>query len=137
ADVIVLAGDIWYHTHSLWWIAEEYKYQGKPIIFVFGNHDYWNQCKSNRHGLKTAVKVARAKTEAYRNAGAEIHFLENGEVVIGTTRLLGCRLWADYLGEHEHSIMLARKSMNDFIAIPGKPEPREFLALHKESVAWL
>lgn len=137
ADVIVIAGDIWYHTHAIWWVAEEAKYQGKPIIFIFGNHDFWNDDAKNRYGLLPMINEARRLAERYRQKGAEIYFLENDSVKIGNTRFLGSTLWTDYLSGNPQAMLVARFQMNDFRFIPGKPLPESIIQIHVKSVEWL
>ena len=104
-DAHVLAGDIGGGLTGLDFALERFN---KPLIYIAGNHEFYN-----KRPVEKWWKDAREKV-----AGTHVHLLENEQVVIGNTRLLGCTLWTDFtlfgedrqqeLGKH------AEKESNDF-----------------------
>ena len=106
-DVIVLAGDIGNQTDGLEWAAHHFK--GKPIIYVAGNHEYYDADISILPDL-------RAKARALG-----IHFLENESVIINGVRFLGCTLWTDFNQYCPTDIAIAWESMNDYQYIKAEP----------------
>ena len=137
ADLIVLAGDIWYQHHSIDWAAQLSRLHSKPVVAIFGNHDYWSVSKSTRRGIDACIKDMKALTTKYRDDGAEFYFLENDELIIDDVRFLGCTMWTSFNNANPFAMMKARSDMADYKAINGKVTPDTILARHKESKAWL
>ena len=132
ADVIILPGDIGGHTHGLTWASTAFP--GKPIIYVAGNHEYYDA----QLGLLDELRSTAA--------GLGIHFLECDSVEIAGVRFLGCTLWSSFdlfgYGEHQAVAMnTARRTINDFWMIRGRHgkrlEPRDSLSIHRSSWVWL
>lgn len=107
-DVAVFAGDI--HepiVDAINWMVrqrEEGPLRGRPIVYVAGNHEFYNsEIKSN---LAKAVAPAE-------NAG--IDFLHRRTVIIDRVRFIGCTLWTDYrlLGTPKPSMIMAGQELND------------------------
>ncbi len=134
ADVIVVAGDIWYQLHGIKWCEELSRLHNKPVVVIYGNHDYWLAGKKNNKGIDALIKAAR---EYANNSDAEIFFLENDELILDGVRFLGCTMWTSYKNGDPFVMMKARQVMADFAAIPGKITPADLLTRHKESRAWL
>lgn len=95
ADAIILAGDIDVGTQHVPWICETFG--SKPVILIAGNHEF-------HHGgfFGRFAQLAEAAHHA-RQRGHQIHFLENGSLVLAdksgegkdAVRFLGCTLWTD------------------------------------------
>lgn len=86
ADVLVLAGDILTAGHrAVLWAARRQVSQGRPVVQVAGNHEFY--------GLKLQSERALMHATAERLG---IHFLVRSSVVIEGVRILGCTLWTDY-----------------------------------------
>jgi len=100
ADVIVLAGDIGEWVNGIEWAR--YRFKDKPIIYVAGNHEYYDSDLS-------VIDEMRSKAKALG-----IHFLENDTVIIDGVRFLGCSLWTDFNRYSEEEISKAWRDMNDF-----------------------
>lgn len=81
ADVIVLSGDIGQWVNGLEWAANKFK--GKNIVYVAGNHEYYN--------LELSI-IEEIRVKAVELG---IHFLEQNEVIIDGVRFLGCTLWTN------------------------------------------
>lgn len=125
-DVIVAAGDI-QDDNLLVRLSEH-----APVVFVAGNHSFYNRCYPERMAELRAL------------ASGRLHVLENDAVVIGGVRFLGCTLWTDYDRGNPLAMDLARRSMNDhrLISWQKRPvwqrfRPEEALELHKTSRKWL
>ena len=129
ADVVVFAGDIGVGIDGLNWI--ESLEINKPVIYVLGNHEYYN------HDISLIDEIKA-------NAADNIHVLDTDAVEIDGTRFLGCTLWTDFLlfGEAEKyfAIQHAKKGMADFevINIDGKRFcPEDSIRLHEQNRDWL
>ncbi len=86
ADVCVVAGDILNGcANSIEWLADEVA-PVMPVIFVAGNHEFYGD--SIFEGLEWGRQAAAKHPD--------VHFLENGSVVIDGVRFLGCTLWTDF-----------------------------------------
>lgn len=93
ADVIVLAGDVHVPaTRSLDWIARNFS--DTPVVYVLGNHDYYQVPQSGDEELQTYLQVLDRARERARQLG--IHLLENDTVEIDGVRFIGATLWTDF-----------------------------------------
>lgn len=107
ADVVVLAGDIDLGVRGVRWARENFA--GTPIIYVPGNHEHY--------GGRLQEVLGALRTEADRHG---VHFLEQGEVVIGNVRFLGATLWTDFAlygsepGAVQRAMAHADLYVNDF-----------------------
>lgn len=145
ADVIVLAGDIGRHTHGLGWAAEQPAFAGKLVIYIPGNHEFY---EAELIGLRQQLY---AKAETLRAAGHRIHVLDCNTLEFAGVRFLGATLWTDYrlFGDGEawtFAMQQARLGMTDHFAIfyadQGKRRGRFFLPehayrRHMEARRWL
>ena len=129
ADVIVLAGDVGVGVSGLNWI--ESHLQGKPVIYVPGNHEFYH------HDIKL---IDELKTQA----PSHVHVLNNDDIEIEDVRFLGCVLWTDFayfgLSEKYLAVEQARQGMNDFAAIQHQGRrfsPEDSIVLHEASRDWL
>lgn len=137
-DAVIVAGDIKAPVQrSMAWLDVEVACQGKPVVFVAGNHEHYGQV------LESSLASGRVAQTAH----LKVWYLENKEVLIDDTRILGCTLWTDY--DLHHSVALsmahAQRGLNDHSEIRssgvgslrGLWTPEQALALHRESRAWL
>jgi Icc-related predicted phosphoesterase len=104
-DVAIAAGDIdGSPAESIRRLASNPGLQGKPIVFVAGNHEYYYGTLEDRieEGRVAAVE-------------AGVHFLDADSVTIDGVRFLGCTLWSDYrlYGNPVLGVDDAAKGMND------------------------
>lgn len=106
-DVVICAGDIHPGVDGLTWMAETYgTSMGMPVIFVAGNHEYWDDNRLHEH-----TELMRAKAKDLR-----IHFLQNDEVIIDGVRFLGCTLWTDLnlVGDAPLAVVRAPTDVKDY-----------------------
>ncbi|WP_198244451.1 metallophosphoesterase [methane-oxidizing endosymbiont of Gigantopelta aegis] len=106
ADVIVLAGDIGNKTCGLEWASHRFK--GKKIIYVAGNHEYYDADLNILEDLRSKAKELG------------IYFLENEAVIIEDVRFLGCTLWTNFNQYSRLETFMAWKVMNDYYYITCK-----------------
>jgi len=106
ADVILLAGDIGEWVNGLEWSANKFK--DKKIIYVPGNHEYYNSDISI---------ISELRTKAYELG---IYLLDNDEIIIDGVRFLGCTLWTDFDQYSPNIIADAWSAMNDFRYIKSR-----------------
>jgi Icc-related predicted phosphoesterase len=109
--------------------------EGKPIIYVPGNHEFYHEeyYNSLRIGQELAVSYG-------------IELLAPGRMVIGGVRFIGCTLWTGFSlhGTPDMSRYAARHGMNDHqlikIARNGRKRkftPEDAARLHREEVGFL
>jgi len=137
ADVIVLAGDVWYGLRGIDWAAEVARSHDKPVIMVFGNHDYWGERGMPRYRIETVLRKGREVARAYRKQGTDLWLLNDSEAVIDGVRFLGTTLWTDYRGGDTNVMWQCRRTMNDFVQIPGRPAPVALYQRHRNARRWL
>lgn len=132
ADVAVFAGDIAPGARGLRWL--DALADGRPKVYVPGNHEFYGE-------------ALPALNDSLRSqAGGDVHFLENDEVVIDGVRFLGCSLWSDFqLAGPENvqrSMATCERVVNDYKHVSssrtgGRLRAAETLQLHQLSRAWL
>lgn len=109
-DVVILAGDITAPiTSSLAWAHRNFVMAGYEVVFVAGNHEYYEHCYEI--SMRDALK--------YRSKYPGVHFLENEAVVLRGVRFLGATLWTDFnlYQDPLTGAMHALRGMNDYRAI--------------------
>lgn len=131
ADVVVLAGDIDVGVAGVRWADAEAGRLGKEVIYVVGNHEYYN----HDIGLLDELRTVASDLHLVR-------LLENDEVVTGGVRFLGCTLWTDYraAGGQPLAMLEARQHLNDHWVVKKGTRrflPEDALALHEQSRLWL
>lgn len=86
------------------------------IVVVAGNHEFYGGVWSEE--IDAGLRVARE---------LNIHFLENGVVIVGRLRIVGATLWTDYnlFGEQlrEAAMLTARDIMRDHRRIKWQKSP--------------
>lgn len=115
-DVVVVAGDITAPIRrSMEWLQTEVASQGKPVVFVAGNHEHYGQTYES--SLLGGVQA--------RKDFPGVHFLEDSEVVIDGVRFVGSTLWTDYNlhGLPERSMRIALNGLNDYNQIRSTVDP--------------
>jgi predicted phosphodiesterase len=134
ADLLIFAGDVATTPGKVGEMFSQVRKVNEtaPIVYVLGNHEYYdNIFPDSRKGYKHAVKKI---DNAY--------LLENEEIVINTTSILGCALWTDY--DSQRCVAQAVFGLNDFDLITAvdngkfrKVMPEDFINAHFESRKWL
>ena len=129
ADIVILAGDIGVGIGGLQWA--EAQFPDRPVIYVPGNHEFYHHDIALIDELKA-------------QAPANIHVLNDDQVVIDGVRFLGSILWADFalFGEADKffSMQAARQRMTDFSIIQNHGQcftPEDAIRLHNGSRDWL
>jgi Icc-related predicted phosphoesterase len=116
-DVAVFAGDVHQPiVAAVDWLSSQREagpLQGRDIVYVAGNHEFY---KSEMKGNLTAG------TEQAEAAG--IHLLHRRTVIIRHVRFIGCTLWTDYrlLGTPKPSMVFAGQELNDHRLIRYREE---------------
>jgi len=100
ADVLVLAGDIGIHDSVIPLLKDIQKAKGCPVIFVPGNHEYYN---TTRKELDKKFKAA---------CSTNLQILTEKDIVIGGVAFIGSTGWWDGSGGHFGSTV--QRGLNDF-----------------------
>lgn len=125
ADIIVAAGDIGVFKQGLEWL----KTLNKPVIYVAGNHEYYNNSYHN------VLDTLRDETQ-----GSQIHFLDKDVFVFQDVRFLGCTLWTDLFIEGDDKAHKLGLTLNDFRRIRYADQAFNefhFSHLHQQAKSWL
>jgi len=127
-DVWIAAGDI--HdpaSKGVEWLAA--RSNGKPVIYVPGNHEWY--AHNHPFTVESETKAARA-----RAAELGVYFLMDEAVVIDGVRFLCSTLWTDWdLNGNEAAAMgYASMAMNDHIVI--YPEEVDRSLSSRRSQSW-
>ena len=129
ADVIILAGDIGVGLDGVLWAKDQYK--DKPIVYVPGNHEYY------QHDISLIEQLKSSSTD-------NMYVVDNEVCIIGDVRFLCATLWTDFAlyGEREKyfSIHHAKNNMSDFSVIRNVCRtfrPDDSVRLHNYSRDWL
>jgi len=83
ADVVVLPGDIGVSAQGVQWAKDFFEV---PVIYVAGNHEYYNPDLSMPEHKALIREVC---------ADSNINFLDNDVVFINGVRFIGSTLWTD------------------------------------------
>lgn len=129
ADVTILAGDIGVGLRGLDWA--ESRFSEMPVIYVPGNHEYYDHDVSLIDQLK-------------ERAPGNVHVLNDEQLVLADVRFLCSTLWTDFdlFGEADKYFCMqqAGQTMNDFFVIRHDGRrftPADSVALHEASRGWL
>ncbi len=104
ADVIILAGDIGQGVLGVEWAIRQSEKLDIPIIYIFGNHEYFKNDFS-------IIDHAKEYTD-----GTNVRVLNRDIVEFEDYRILGTTLWTDYCLYGEPSKKVAMHAAQDCIA---------------------
>lgn len=138
-DAIVMPGDLCNSgIHGVKWLAQPEFNKGKPVIYVAGNHEFYE------YTMPKTFAVMRQQA-----ADLGIHFLHCGELILNGIRFLGCTLWTDWqlsidgksnplkamteAGLYMMDFRLINPTNNDRIFL----KPQDTLAWHQHEREWL
>lgn len=120
ADVLVLAGDLFYASHfkpeRTDKMAARSKYfaealcsdvfpKFKHVLMVLGNHDYWDSIYSECHDLISGYMS---------NFAPNFTLLNGNSVDIDGVEFWGHTMWTDYANGHPNVMMACQYGMNDY-----------------------
>lgn len=138
-DAIILAGDLCNSgPHGAAWLARPELNQGKPVLYVPGNHEFYSD--------SMLATMCDMKTHA---ENTPVHVLDRSELILGTTRFLGCTLWTNWqlkIGGRSDPVKAMREAhlyMMDYRYITPTDndlvflKPEDTLAFHERDMAWL
>jgi len=136
ASVLVLAGDVGNGAAGVQWANRQAEVLGLPVIFVPGNHDFFDV-----YGTDLQALLGRMKTAA----APGVHVLYNERIEIRGVTFLGATLWTDFAySEHawtsEQDLMRAASTFPDFSLINVEGDlltPETWVRLHQEARDWL
>jgi Icc-related predicted phosphoesterase len=105
ADAFVVAGDLYDDgVRSASWCAELAQTSSKPVLFVPGNHDFYDDAMADR--LRSMWRIARA---------GGVHMLHNSAVVLDGIRFVGTPLWSDFQIDGPALAVLAKHAAQDLM----------------------
>jgi calcineurin-like phosphoesterase family protein len=134
-DAVILAGDTDVGSRGAQWAIE--RFVDTPIFYVAGNHEYFGKKLPKLNGEIDALCAA-----------TNLHFLRDGEAVLGDVRFLGCTLWTDFRihGAERQQVAAysAQNDMTDYRRIRlgstdryRKLKPADTVRFHHHSVQYL
>ncbi len=137
ADLIILAGDIDTGIRGVTWAIEESERLAVPIIYVVGNHEYYNY---------EINKLKENLLEVTKNTN--VFLLNPGTHIFNDIRIIGATLWTDYkaftTATQSSNIISLKNSLSDHRLINiqkngnvRKFSPHDALDVHKKEIKWL
>lgn len=108
-DAIIVAGDIDLGKNTPSYLKYIYDGTKKPIIFVFGNHEYYGA------SFNEIVRTTNEELKEYK----DIYVLDRDNLTISIKGeeidFVGCTLWADMTlyGDQEHALKVVQKVLDD------------------------
>lgn len=124
-SILILAGDIGSGASVLDWF-KELSPRFRHILYVSGNHDYWDYEK---------IELDE-RLDFLCNQLPNVDFLNNQSLIIDEVEFIGSTLWADFDGQNQQTINQALKIIPDFKRIKiGKDfiTPQMMIAEHSKS----
>lgn len=127
SDVIVLAGDIHNrYKRNLKFAGNLVNEHKKPVISVFGNHEFYTSGNVDLDYNKGLNLIAKEK---------DLYLLECNTCIIDNIKFIGCTLWTDFSFNTERNVSLqqnnaylAQDKMSDFRYIRQKNHYSRFNA---------
>jgi len=115
APILCLVGDVWNFNNTNYQKFFKY-YSGKfrRILFVAGNHEYYNNGGSYLSKSEIDFHMDRMF------AGTNVTFLNRKSLVIEGVRFIGATLWSHIPAERSH---IVTQSMNDYKRIIEEKTP--------------
>lgn len=145
SDLIILAGDIDKGTDGVRWAIDESERLNKPIIYIFGNHEFYNGYYENI--IKEALELAKASTkvEVLHNKSFILPDFTSTSPRSGTKiRFLGTTLWSNFRGLGEQHITEAKEQSEVWISdyrkiryMGKKLTPSDTEKFYMEAVDWI
>ena len=136
ADIVIMPGDVCEGVLKGMTFLRTHIPRPTPILFVMGNHEFYN------HGLYEERQLAAEVAQKH-----DITVLDDAVAVIDGVRFVGATLWTDFClggeGMQVINMMTARDRMNDYraISLQIKPwarfTPEASVALHRRSRAFI
>jgi predicted phosphodiesterase len=144
-DVIVLAGDIGVGLNGIKLANKWNEELDIPIVIINGNHEYYNNRYCAYYGNEMLNMFQEMQCRQLSLCNKNVHFLENGSIVINGVRFLGCTLWTNFKTDknltQEQEMYQAKQFLNDYRVCyyePGKLlTPQDTLEMHYKSRKWL
>lgn len=124
ADLIIVAGDLANGVFDIDFLTKP----GRPLVFVPGNHDFWEKTGSTDM-FEMYANMKRAA------AGTNVHVLWDEEVRLGGVRILGTPLWTDFGGGNTELMGASFAHSRDYTYINARSwyEDPDNLELHVKS----
>jgi len=128
SDIIVLAGDI-HNTYkrNLNFAGKLVKEHNKPVISVFGNHEFYTSGNVDLDYNKGLDLISGTK---------DLYLLQCSSCIIDNIKFIGCTLWSDFsfntggnVSLQEDNAYLAQAKMTDFRYIRQKNQYNRFNAI--------
>ena len=138
-DVLIAAGDVSnYGPDAVRWLAHQEINQGKPVLYVPGNHEFYSRpMPATYQGMAAAAE------------NTHVRLLDRTEIVIDGVRFLGCTLWTDFnleidgrrdkargmleSGMHVTDFKRIMPTDNDLVFL----KPQDTVVFHERDLAWL
>lgn len=139
---LILAGDIGYPTRdSFWSFITDCSNNFKNVLFVCGNHEYYNVSGTKPSDAKTLDQIDKHildKTAELNKTNPNFHYLNKTDITIDGVRFLGTTLWSMIPSNVAASCGL---TLNDYYSIYESPNklltiPRSN-SNHINHVIWL
>jgi len=94
APILVLAGDIAHphQEHFIKWVKTELCSNFKAVIYLTGNHEYYNSWTAEK---KVTIEEVDEQCRKLASEIDNFYFLDNSSILIGNYRLAGGCMWSN------------------------------------------
>lgn len=107
-DIVVILGDVG-NKLSGWSFIETLLNKGYIVLFVLGNHEYYNNSLKNIYTMKEIFNLWKDKEKLFPN----FHILENDTFIFNNVKFIGSTLWTNFSNHKKETIDLFYKEQND------------------------
>lgn len=150
-DIMVLAGDIGTGTMAKDFIMWHLENGVKHILYVFGNHEFWNKETNSisKFFNPTIYEESSTLSDSYQYTIDQwleldkkierLHVLHNKEFIYKNIRFLGTTLWTDFNKKIENQYF-ALNNINDYKYITYQDrnlQPHDVFNFHIKAKKWL
>lgn len=130
ADLMILAGDIiTFNQRGFEALSEFLKGWEKPVLFVAGNHEYYNN---------TTIEESYEKAWKYLTGlvSGGFHWLTDAPIEIDDVKFFGGTMWTDFNKRNPLDMIRALQVMNDYQMIK-ELDPQKTVDLHEQYKKYL
>jgi predicted phosphodiesterase len=117
APILVLAGDVGYPGTPLFWeFMTRCSQQFKHVLFVFGNHEYYNSETRLKKGAALSMESVEELVKGMidHKGLTNIHVLQKSAITLEGIRFIGATLWSPIPPEQEAEVTA---SLSDYRVI--------------------
>lgn len=107
-DIVVILGDVG-NRMSGWDFIHNLLNKGYQVLFILGNHEYYNNSLKRIYTMKEILKLWKDKELLFPN----FHVLHNETFILDNVKFIGSTLWTNFSNQKQETIDLFYNEQND------------------------